>query len=67
MEHVPDAPYIRDAENNGVGDDQEYKCPICYAVCEKLFTTGGKRDVVGCENCLTEIDPWEYYEEEEGF
>ncbi len=69
MISIPDAPWIRDAENNGVGSsDPEPKCPICYQECERLYRYNGGRDILGCENCIDTVDSydWLFEFEEEG-
>ena len=63
---IADAPWIRDAEINGVENAPDLKCPVCYSICETLYTNGGRSGVVGCENCISTIDPWDYWEEEMG-
>lgn len=53
---IPDAPWIRDAENNGI-DDKEYTwyCPVCGAENpERIYTFNG--DVWACDQCLESQD-----------
>lgn len=39
-----------------------YLCPICYEECSTLYL-GLNKEVIGCENCVSEIDADEYYQE----
>ena len=60
---LPDAPWIRDAEMNGFGDDvPDVECPICGKVCETIFKDA-YGDVCGCDNCIIKQDSWEWDEE----
>lgn len=58
MEQVPDAPWIRDAETNGVGYDgpDRMLCPICSEECETIYKEPLGRDAIGCEHCLLEVE-----------
>ncbi len=50
---IPDAPWIREAENHGPGyDGPEPQCPICHCECERIYHMSGGSDVLGCENCI---------------
>lgn len=61
---LPDAPWIRDAEINGMPTAEDVECPCCGQVAEKFFIIGG--EVVGCENCVEEVDAYEWEEEHHG-
>lgn len=38
-------------------------CPVCGAECEKIiYSTQG--DIVGCDECIKEVDAWEWMAEE---
>ena len=71
MEQIPDAPWIREAENRGMppyDDEPAPKCPICCRECETLFRAyDGKHktkgDVLGCEHCVTTENAWDYQAE----
>lgn len=52
MEQVPDAPWIRDAELNGMPADEPVKCPVCYEECEQIYFYRGQRDALGCDRCI---------------
>ena len=51
---IPDAPWIRDAELNGMpgGEDPEPTCPICGRVCDDL-----------CGWCVTTVDAAEWLDQ----
>ncbi len=59
MEQVPDAPWIRDAELNGMDGPPEIQCPVCGEDCETIYTDING-DPVGCNECITlwEADEW---------
>lgn len=59
---IPDAPWIRDAEINGVGEPEEVHCPICGEECETIYADQNG-EVFGCENCIMQQDAWEWAEE----
>lgn len=58
MTSVPDAPWIRDAENNGMEDYGEPVCPVCGAECERFYFYAGDRDVLGCDRCIDWDEAW---------
>ena len=54
---IADAPWIRDAEINGMpgGDAPDPRCPICNHECERIYFYKGEtdaRDVLGCDLCI---------------
>ena len=57
-QQIPDAPWIRDAELNGVPfDDEPVYCPLCGAEDpEKLYKIDG--EIIGCSECVEECDPY---------
>ena len=57
MKQIPDAPWIRDAERNGI-EIHEYFCPECGEACDTIYIRDGY--AVGCDNCITAIDAWDY-------
>lgn len=60
MEHVPDAPYIREAENDGIeGPDIVPECPICGEECEMIYLDRDGNEV-GCEHCIQSTDAWQW-------
>ena len=38
------------------------ECPVCGSECN-LFYQNEDNEIVGCENCVHEIDAWEYSQE----
>lgn len=62
---LPDAPWIADAETNGVGyDAKPIWCPICNAEDPDWFyfsrsTAGTNRELLGCSECVDRVDPEE--------
>lgn len=63
MEHVPDAPWIRDAELNGYLSDPPVECPCCGEECSTIYADAGGT-VFACDRCLMQQDAWEWYQEE---
>ena len=64
MSGIPDASYIREAEMYGMPPYETVKCPRCGEECETIYTDINS-EVCGCENCLTEYDAWDYFDDEE--
>lgn len=63
MPDLPDAPWIRDAEINGMPEADPVYCPVCGEEDPEMFycdKTGV--DVIGCSCCVTLWDPWEWQE-----
>ena len=63
MEQIPDAPWIREAENDGMPPYEDGPvCPCCGEECETVY--GNQYgDVFACNRCLMEQDAWEWMEE----
>lgn len=61
MHDLPDAPYIVDAETNGVGynEGDEYYCPFCNAPAPDYIYTVSNGNVIGCSECVQQWDGWE--------
>lgn len=59
---IPDAPWIRDAEQNGYPGDDPVECPVCGEECDTIYADM-YGNVVGCENCVMKQDAWEWDEE----
>lgn len=38
-------------------------CPVCGEECETLYRKGN--EILGCENCIVEVNAWEWQEEQE--
>ena len=65
MTDIPDAPWIRDAETNGMPDTPDVYCPVCNEENpEYFFVSDG--DVIGCSQCVERIDPWDWIEKNGG-
>lgn len=65
MTMIPDAPWIRDAELNGVPADDPIICPCCGAEAERFFFYNGGTDIIGCDSCIESKDAWEVELEKE--
>lgn len=63
MEQIPDAPWIRDAENNGVGSFDQPICPVCGEECETIYADM-YGNVFACDQCLIEQDAWQWQEDQ---
>lgn len=59
---VPDAPYIREAETVGYGEECPI-CPICGQYCEEIYYTKVRSDPIACDRCLISRNAWEWQEE----
>lgn len=57
---LPDAPWVRDAEVNGMPDCDDVGCPVCGEAAETFFVIDG--EVIGCENCVDRVDAYEWKE-----
>ena len=62
MEQIPDAPWIRKAETDGVGDPPVH-CPCCEEECTTIYRDQWG-NVFACNKCIEEQDAWEWAEEE---
>ncbi len=58
MMDLPDAPWIRDAEMNGVPEDAPVHCPVCGEETDSVYMLYG--EVVGCPNCISLKDAYKY-------
>lgn len=64
MERLPDAPWIRDAELNGLPEDPEVECPVCGSkTCDQIFLDKFG-EAVGCEYCLKALTVWDWLAQE---
>lgn len=60
MQQIPDAPWIRDAERNGIDEVPDPICPMCKKVAERFyFYIDDSSQVIGCDQCIT-WEPAEY-------
>jgi len=64
MEQIPDAPWIREAERDGMPEAEDVKCPVCGEINpDEIFTDLSGADVLGCTCCVKRYDPWDWAEE----
>ncbi len=63
MRTIPDAPWIREAEMNGMPPCETVKCPCCEEECETIYADQ-YGNVFACNKCLQSADAWEWLEEE---
>jgi len=40
------------------------ECPVCGSECNLFYQNEDGNEIVGCENCVHEIDAWEYTQEQ---
>ncbi len=59
MEQIPDAPWIRDAELNGIESPDPVYCPVCGSECEEIYTDRDG-EVVGCTECVSLWDAYDW-------
>ena len=62
MEQIPDAPWIRDAELNGVPSAEPVECPECGEECEEIYLDPSGY-CCGCNRCLRAVDAWDWFSE----
>lgn len=64
---MPDAPWIRDAETNGVGSDlpDEVYCPVCGKEAERFYLSPDG-DVIACNCCVKVMDAIDWLDNQEG-
>lgn len=64
MNNIPDAPWIVDAETNGVGYAPPIYCPVCGREDpDDLYIDDTSNDVVGCNLCVKTVDAWEWLQD----
>lgn len=64
MQHIPDAPWIREAENLGMPPYEDPpECPICGEYAKEFFMSQDG-EIFACDNCLRTQDAWEWLDEE---
>lgn len=63
MQHsVPDHPVIANMERTGHPDGKFQSpllCPLCGGECETIYRIKESGEVVGCDLCIEQIDPWD--------
>ena len=60
MIDIPDAPWIRDAERNGMPEAEDFTCPVCGNKNPDRYFIDRYGDVIGCEACISTIDAYDY-------
>lgn len=61
---IDNAPWIREAELNGIPEPPPPPhCPICGQDTELFYLQNG--EIIGCENCIESADAYDMAEEEE--
>lgn len=60
MIDLPDAPWIRDAEINGMPEDRTIYCPMCGAESPDQFIIQ-EGEVIGCECCTKRVSAYGWY------
>lgn len=63
LTNLPDAPWIRDAELNGIDAPDPVKCPVCGGECERIYFYKGNRDALGCDICIDWMDSYDWQEQ----
>lgn len=59
MEQIPDAPWIRDAENNGMPAADPVRCPICGFETDVIYVDKDG-EALGCEWCVASVDAYDW-------
>ena len=60
---IPDAPWIREAERNGMPSSEPVSCPCCGEECTTIYADQ-YGNVFACNWCLMEQDADEWAEEQ---
>lgn len=58
--NIHDAPYIQEAELDGMPGPETVYCPVCNAedpmwIYVSRTVAGGMRDVIGCSECVDRV------------
>lgn len=56
---ISNAPWIREAENNGDLSESPPVCPVCYQEADRLYIVKGTNEIIGCENCIDSVNAWD--------
>ena len=66
FQDIPDHPVIAAMERTGYPDGREPdepRCSLCGSICESIYRRKSNGEVMGCDLCIEEIDPWEIHDE----
>ena len=65
MKSIADAPDIRRTEATGWPVEARWPvCPVCGAEGCGVFYRDGAGEILGCEDCVAELDAWELSEDD---
>lgn len=59
---IPDHPVIAAMERTGHPDGREPDEPICLlcgGVCETIYRRKADGEILGCDLCIEDVEPWE--------
>ena len=57
---IPDAPWIRDAELNGMPEADPVFCPVCGEQDPEDLYLDTRGDPCGCSECLKRVDAYDW-------
>lgn len=60
LTNLPDAPWIRDAELNGIDAPDPVKCPVCGEECDTIYVNKDSHDALGCRKCIHFMDAYDW-------
>lgn len=65
-QQIPDAPYIREAEQCGMPHPDEVICPFCGKRCEMIYIDH-EGNAFACDRCVKHVDAswWDQMNREE--
>lgn len=49
--------------NSPCKEEEPHYCPICGEEAEEFFASKFNGEIVGCENCVSMIEAWEWEED----
>lgn len=65
MHDLPDAPWIRDAETNGIPFVPQPGCPVCGCEHPETYYLSGYHEIIGCDRCIKAVEACDYTDQEE--
>lgn len=65
MNDLPDAPWVRDAELNGMPFTPQPGCPVCGWDEPEEFYINEYHEIIGCDHCVKAVEAYDYRTEEE--